>query len=70
MRITYDKLANIQYIYLKDKIRKGEVAKTVEITDGVLFDYSKSGELLGIEIIGISSKLTNITSNKQKTHTA
>jgi hypothetical protein len=35
------------------RIREGKVARTKEIEDGVAYaDYDKSGQLLGIELLG------------------
>jgi uncharacterized protein YuzE len=47
MKIEYDREVDALYIYLQQK----EVAKTVELTDGVNIDLDERGKLIGIEII-------------------
>lgn len=54
MKITYDKIANAAYMTL----RKGRVAKTVEMSDNVIIDLDKSGNLLGIEMLDASNQLS------------
>lgn len=49
----YDKRANAAYIYIKDKIKPGESARTLDLSDFVNFDFDKKGNLLGIEVLGI-----------------
>lgn len=53
MKITYDKIANAAYMTL----RKGKVAKTVEMSDSVIIDLDKKGNLLGIEMLDASKQL-------------
>lgn len=53
MKITYDKIANAAYMTL----RKGKVAKTVEMSDNVIIDLNKKGNLLGIEMLDASNQL-------------
>jgi uncharacterized protein YuzE len=52
MNITYDKIADAAYMTL----RKGKVAKTVEMSDSVILDLNKKGNLLGIEILSASKQ--------------
>ena len=52
MRITFDQAADAMYIYLA----KGDIAKTAERGE-YLVDYGKNGEMIGIEILGVSKKL-------------
>ena len=47
MKIEYDREIDALYIYLQQK----EVAKTVELSDGVNIDLDERGKLIGIEII-------------------
>jgi len=49
MKVTYDKIADASYMTL----RKGKVAKTVEINRDVIADLDKKGNVLGIEILGV-----------------
>ncbi len=53
MKITYDKVANAAYMTL----RKGRVAKTVEMSDSVIIDLDGKGRMLGIEMLNASSQL-------------
>jgi len=62
MRITYDKAADAAYVYLVDRIRRGEVARTyscdVKQVGEINLDFDKGGHLLGIEILNASSRLS------------
>ena len=60
MKITYDKIANAAYMTL----RRGKVAKTVEMSDSVIVDLDKKGHILGIEMLDASSQLATSGSNK------
>ncbi len=53
MKITYDKIADAAYMVL----RKGKVAKTVEMSESVIIDLDKKGNLLGIEMLNASKQL-------------
>lgn len=53
MRITYDREADALNIILK----KGKVARTVEVAPEVLADLDRSGNLLSLEVIGAREKL-------------
>ena len=50
MEVEYDKNVDAKYIRLKT----GKVAKTERIEDWLLFDYSKSGDVLGLEVLDAS----------------
>jgi len=52
MKITYDKIANAAYMTL----RKGKISKTVEMSDSVIVDLDKSGNILGIELLEASKQ--------------
>ena len=52
MKVTYDKIANAAYMTL----RKGKVAKTIEMSDNVIIDLDKKGNLLGIEMLEASKQ--------------
>ena len=54
MRAVYDKKADAAYIYLKDKIKKGEVKKTVPMNENVILDFDVNKKLIGIEILSAS----------------
>ncbi len=53
MKITYDKIADAVYLTLK----KGRVAKTVEVGEDFTVDRNRQGEVLGIEILNASRHL-------------
>lgn len=53
MKITYDKNADALNVVL----RRGTVAKTVEISPEILLDLDKDGRPLYLEIIGASEKI-------------
>lgn len=53
MKISYDKIADAMYIYL----RKGKVAKTIKVKKGFLVDVDKKGGVLGIEMLDVSRQI-------------
>ena len=53
MKISYDKIADALYIYL----RKGTVAKTKKVTSRLLIDVDKKGNVLGIEMLDVSHQI-------------
>lgn len=53
MKITYDKIASAAYMTL----RKGKVTKTVEMSENVIIDLDKKGNLVGIEMLNASNQL-------------
>ena len=62
MKITYDKIADAMYIYLN----KTKVFKTIKMTDKLLVDVDKKGNIFGIEILGASSQIKQIKQNRKK----
>lgn len=61
MKITYDKVADAQYVYL----RKGKISYTKKEKDWLLFDYDKNGNILGIEILNPSKNPFIVSANKK-----
>ncbi len=53
MKINYDKIADAIYMTL----RKGKVAKTVELEDRLIVDVDKKGNILGIELLDAGNQL-------------
>lgn len=53
MKITYDKEIDTLNVIL----RKGIVAKTIEVAPEIMLDVDKKGQLLYLEIIGASEKI-------------
>ncbi|MDI6721120.1 MAG: DUF2283 domain-containing protein [Candidatus Aenigmarchaeota archaeon] len=54
MKITYDKEVDAAYIYLKDKILKGEVKNTISLNDDIILDFDRDKKLIGIEVLTAS----------------
>lgn len=60
MKITYDKKIDAMYI----KLKKGSYDHTKKITDDILVDVSKKGEVLGLEILDASKNIGKIKPSK------
>lgn len=54
MKATYDKEADAAYIYLKEKIGKGEIKNTISMNENIILDFDKDHKLIGIEILSAS----------------
>ncbi len=52
MRVDYDKVADSVYF----RLRGEKVAESVEISEGVIIDYDKKGEVSGIEVLSFSKR--------------
>jgi len=57
MKITYDPEADAVYI----KLREGEYATSDEIRKGIIIDWDKDNEIIGIEILSAKKKLGSVT---------
>ena len=62
MRITYDERVDAAYLYLKNEIPPGGVARTypcdpVEVRGMINLDFDADGFLLGIEVMDASKTL-------------
>jgi uncharacterized protein YuzE len=53
MKIQYDNVADAIYFSMK----KGKVAKTLEMNERLIVDVNKKGDILGIEMLDASSQL-------------
>jgi len=53
MKINYDKIADAIYF----SMRKGKVAKTLEMNERLIVDVDKKGNILGIEMLDASNQL-------------
>ncbi len=53
MKINYDKIADAIYFSMK----KGKVAKTLEMNERLIVDVDKKGNILGIEMLDASNQL-------------
>lgn len=60
MKITYDKKVDAMYIRLK----KGRYDHTKKVTDDILVDVSKKGEVLGLEILDASKNIGRVKPEK------
>ncbi|WP_342668602.1 DUF2283 domain-containing protein [Streptomyces niveus] len=58
MRVEYDAVANMAYIYLVDSIAPGEAVRQVPAEDDTaILDYDSHGRLLGIELFSARRRL-------------
>ena len=64
----YDKSADALYIPIKPKIKKGESARTLELSDFINLDFDKRRNLLGIEVLTASRHMPKVfaKAGKQK----
>lgn len=60
MKISYDKQVDAMYITLK----KGRYDHTKKVTDDILVDVSKKGEVLGLEILDASKNIGKVKPEK------
>lgn len=56
MKLTYDSYADALYIYTNGQKKKAK--KTEQVRPDLLVDFGQKGELLGIEILDISAKIS------------
>jgi len=54
MNISYDKDADCLYI----QFQQGKVSKTKKIDAGILVDLDEEGRIYGIEIVGVSERMS------------
>lgn len=54
MKISYDPNADALYI----QFQEGIVGKTKKVEEGILIDLDNSGRIFGIEIIGLSERMS------------
>jgi uncharacterized protein YuzE len=54
MKIEYSKEADAIYVYFKEEY----VAKSKEIEDGVVIDFDKDGQIIGIEVLDVSQRFS------------
>ncbi len=52
MKIEYSPDVDALYIYLRDV----DITDTDEISDGIIIDYDKGGNVVGIEILWVSER--------------
>ena len=66
MRFEYDEDVDAAYIYLKDKIEKGEVKKTISLNDNIIVDFDSKNKLIGIEVLNASAVMPKNSLEKRK----
>ena len=54
MKIEYSKEADALYVYFKEDY----VAKSKEIEDGIVVDFDKNGQLIGIEVLDVRQRFS------------
>jgi uncharacterized protein YuzE len=54
MKIQYSKEEDAIYVYFKEEY----VAKSKEIEDGVVIDFDKNGQIIGIEVLDVSQRFS------------
>ncbi len=54
MNISYDKDADCLYI----QFQQGKVHRTKKIEEGILVDLDEEGKIYGIEIVGVSERMS------------
>ncbi len=60
MKITYHKKVDAMYI----KLKKGSYDHSKKVTDDILVDVSKKGEVLGLEILEASKNIGKVKPEK------
>jgi uncharacterized protein YuzE len=55
MKIKYDEVVDVIYLNFSDQ----EVAESDEDKPGIILDYDKNGNIVGIEILDASKKTVN-----------
>ncbi len=54
MQISYDPKADALYV----EFQEGKVGKTRKVEEGILIDLDDPGKIFGIEIIGLSERMS------------
>ena len=54
MKIEYSKTADAIYVYF----REVEAARSEDVQEGIVVDFDAQGQLVGIEILDVSSRLS------------
>ncbi len=55
MKVKFDEAADALYLELSD----ADVIESEEVKDGVVFDYDKDGQVVGIEILKVKARVPN-----------
>jgi uncharacterized protein YuzE len=54
MKIEYSKTADAIYVYFKEEF----VERSKEIEDGIVLDFDRNGQLVGIEVLDASKRFS------------
>jgi len=54
MRIGYDKSIDAAYLYIKNRVTKGEITQTIALNEDIILDFDENRRLIGIEILSAS----------------
>ena len=54
MKIEYSKVTDAIYVYFKEDF----VERSKEIEDGIVIDFDKNGQLVGIEVLDVSKRFS------------
>jgi len=57
MKIVYDKVADALYIEFSNE----EIYESKEISEGIIVDYNKEGNIVGMEILNLSKIKINLS---------
>lgn len=67
MEVTKDEALDVAYV----RLRRGKVARTVEIRPGILVDVDKKGDVVGIEVLSVSKLAPALAAtSRKKKHSA
>jgi uncharacterized protein YuzE len=55
MKLTVHKENDALYLRLDDS----DIVESEEIKDGIIFDYNKAGQVVGIEVLYLSKKISS-----------
>lgn len=55
MKLTVHKENDALYLRLDDS----DIVESEEIKDGIIFDYNKAGQVVGIEVLYLSEKISS-----------
>jgi len=58
MRVELDKEADAAFVYFKENVAEGEVAKTISLDENLNVDLDKNGKILGIEVLNASKTIS------------
>ncbi|MEB2836843.1 MAG: DUF2283 domain-containing protein [Desulfurococcales archaeon] len=57
VKLRYDRVADALYV----KLKEGEIADSEEIAEGIIVDYNREGEVVGVEILQFSKRRVGLS---------